>query len=238
MHKIFVLAESGAGKTSSLRNLNPATTAIINSDKKALPLENWRNKYKREFKADGTTDMERSNYVEIDKPSQVLSALQQWEKRDDLKTIALDTMTHVVTAYYMHDAVGKDFKAYQKLGLSGYNIFDHIRTSKKNIIIFAHTDTIFNDTGQLVVQMKAYGNMITDMVPPSFFTTVLMGEVKRVDGVNKHIFRTQTNGPDPAKSPVRFGENDVVTPSLPAEMPNDILQVIQALDQFEGITTI
>lgn len=238
MHKIFVLGETGAGKTSSLRNLDPTKTAIINSDKKALPLEGWRNKYKRVLNDAGNTDMEISNYVEIDKPTQVLSAIKQFAERSDITTIALDTITHALTAFYMMDAIGKDFKAYQKLGLSAYEIFNFVRTCQKNIIVFGHTDTKFNDTGHLVVEMKAYGNMVTDMVPPSFFTTVLMAEVKRVDGQNRHIFRTQTNGPDPAKSPVRFNDDGSVTSALPAEMPNDILQVIRALDQFEGITTI
>ena len=34
---IFIVGPSGTGKSSSLRNLNPATSIILNTEQKALP---------------------------------------------------------------------------------------------------------------------------------------------------------------------------------------------------------
>lgn len=240
MHKIFVLGESGSGKTSSLRSLDPKTTGIINSDKKTLPLQGWREKYKWIKTPEGKTDLDKSNYIELDKPSHVLATLKAWSKRTDLKTLAVDTITHIITSNYMNDTIGKDFKSYQTLGLNAFKIFDFVRdNSDKNIIIFGHSDEKFNDLGQRVVQMKSYGNMVKDMVPPSFFTTVLMTEVHMTDDGRKYVFRTQSNGPDPAKSPVIFKEDGSVGgTALPLTMPNDIKKVLEALDKFEGIKTI
>ena len=81
-------------------------------------------------------------------------------------------------------------------------------------------------------------NMVKDMVPPSFFTTVLMTEVQMSDDGRKYTFRTQSNGPDPAKSPVRFKEDGSVEGALPLYMPNDVKLVLQKLDEFEGVKTI
>ena len=228
------MAPSGFGKTSSLRNLNPKETAIINVDRKSLPLYRWRKNYITVRKKDGTTDLEKSNYFEVDRPAHILAILSAMEKRSDIKNVVIDTITHLITATYMRDTIGKDFKAYQELGLSAYKIFDFIRTAKKNIIIMAHIDDSFNDMGQRKIEMKSYGKMIKDMEVPSFFTTVLMAEVKQKDDGREYLFRTQSLGPDPAKSPARFDGDEVKT-ALPMYIPNDVNLVIETLNEFEGI---
>ena len=42
---ILIIAESGSGKSTSIENLNPAETFIINVANKALPFKGWKNKY-------------------------------------------------------------------------------------------------------------------------------------------------------------------------------------------------
>jgi hypothetical protein len=74
------------------------------------------------------------------------------------------------------------------------------------------------------------------MVPPSFFTTVLMTEVKKNDDVIEHVFRTQSlNEVDIVKSPAIFKDDGAVETALPLYMPNDIAIVIDTLNRFEGL---
>lgn len=42
---ICICGESGTGKSSALRNLNPEETFIISTTGKALPFKGWRKKY-------------------------------------------------------------------------------------------------------------------------------------------------------------------------------------------------
>ena len=42
---ILILGESGCGKTSSLRNLNPKETFIISTTAKPLPWRGWKKNY-------------------------------------------------------------------------------------------------------------------------------------------------------------------------------------------------
>lgn len=42
---ISVTGESGTGKSSSIRTLNPTETFIINVASKPLPFKGWRSKY-------------------------------------------------------------------------------------------------------------------------------------------------------------------------------------------------
>ena len=51
MAKVICIAgESGSGKTTSMRNLDPATTYYIDADKKGLSWKGWRNQYNTEKK--------------------------------------------------------------------------------------------------------------------------------------------------------------------------------------------
>ena len=44
--RIFILGESGTGKSTSLRNLNSEETFILQCVNKDLPFKGWKSKYK------------------------------------------------------------------------------------------------------------------------------------------------------------------------------------------------
>jgi hypothetical protein len=110
-NKIFVYGPSGWGKTASLRNLNPAETAIIAPDRKPLPIQGWRKKYvtvtkkvpnpKAQGGAYDYPDWSKSNYLETGNPRVVLDAMVNWENDSRIKYIALDTITHLMGAEFM-----------------------------------------------------------------------------------------------------------------------------------------
>lgn len=47
---ICIMGESGSGKTTSMRNLDPKTTYYIDADKKGLSWKGWRKQYNKENK--------------------------------------------------------------------------------------------------------------------------------------------------------------------------------------------
>lgn len=234
MSKILIYGESGWGKTASIRNLPPANTGIINADKKALPLKGWRNHYKKVIGEDGLVDWSKSNYVEPKSPASVLMALSEWEKCDVIKYIIIDTLSHMQTADYINSTIGKDFNAYQRMGGNYYRILDAIRASNKCIVAMAHSDVIYDDTGKRIVKMKSHGKMVDAMIPPSFFTTVLVPVVTRIEGKTIYQFRTQSDGSDAAKSPCIFDDDDNATPALELLIPNDVKYVFDKLEEFEN----
>ena len=59
---ICIMGESGSGKTTSMRNLDPKSTYYIDADKKGLSWKGWRKQYNKENK----------NYLACD--VQILSA--------------------------------------------------------------------------------------------------------------------------------------------------------------------
>ena len=238
MSKILVLAESGQGKSTALRALPPPGTAIINCDKKELPLRGWRKNYVTLRGSDGKVDFAKSNYVETNVPSVVLGCLQKWEKEPRISTMVVDTITHMITRDYMTNSIGKDYKSYQQMGKNFFDIVEFIRESKKNVIVNAHVAKRITDTGDILWDMKSHGNMIKDLVPASYFTTVLIGEVQRPkDEKPRYVFRTQSEGNDPAKSPA-FVDGDTVISALEYYEPNDIQLILTKLEEFETNTSL
>ena len=53
---IGIMGESGSGKTTSMRNLDPSTTFYIDCDKKGLSWKGWRKVYSVENKNYFATD--------------------------------------------------------------------------------------------------------------------------------------------------------------------------------------
>lgn len=236
MSKILYLAETGGGKTSSLRSLDPKKTAILNIDKKALPLRGWKKNYVTIRGTDGKVNFAETNYIEVESPGTVLKVLQAWEAQPWVETIVIDTITHMITHDYMTNAIGKDFKAYQAMGKNFYEVIEFVRDSKKNVIVMGHISRKINEMGDVVWDMKAQGNMIKDLVPASYFTTVLVGEIHRQKGEPaKYLVRTQSEGNDPAKSPASFGPSGEIDTALELYESNDIAVILSKLEAFETL---
>ena len=68
MSKVICIAgESGSGKTTSMRNLDPKTTLYIDCDKKGLSWKGWKKQYNTENK----------NYIKTDFVQHVFIALKK-----------------------------------------------------------------------------------------------------------------------------------------------------------------
>ena len=86
---IGIMGESGAGKTTSMRNLDPKTTYYIDCDKKGLSWRGWKKQYNAETK----------NYYSTDQQANVLKIMQGINTdRPHIKTIVIDTLNGIMVA--------------------------------------------------------------------------------------------------------------------------------------------
>lgn len=251
MAKIFVYGPSGWGKSASLRNLPPAKTAIINPDRKALPIAGWRNKYVTITKSVPNTkapngvmlypDWSKSNYLESGNPKTILDALANWERDPRIEYVAFDTITHMMGSEFMRRILDVGFQKFSDMGKATYDILNFIRDAKKNYVVFAHNEVALDSEGNKVNKVRSFGKLLDEKTEmPSMFTTVLVPVVKRAQNKVEYVFQTQSDSHNFAKSPARFqtpleeGLEAEVIPALPFEIPNDIKLAFDLLNKFDN----
>lgn len=215
---IAIMGESGSGKTTSLRNLDPSTTYIFDADKKGLSWRGWKAQYNEG----------NHNYVAMDDNALILDRLRYINANPTLahiKTVVIDTMNGIMVA---DEYARKDTKGYDKwadLAWAVWGIVDYALTMRDDltVVFLAHSQTERDDSGALFTRIKTSGKKLDKLVLESKFTTVLNSKV--ING--EYVFVTR----DPnstAKAPMGLFETDII--------PNDITEVIRALDEYNGVT--
>lgn len=242
MAKVFCYGPSGWGKTTSMWELPPAKTGIISPDRKALPFSGWKKNYKTILAESGAPDFEKSNFVETSDPDNILKTLRLWNKRTDLDYLAVDTITHLMSAEFMRRIMDKGFDKFSLLGRDVNFILNFVRDEcEKHIVVYAHNDVEFDAEGKKMNTVRSFGKLVNEKIEiPSVFTTVLMPMVRptATKGKNEYLFITQSDGTNYAKSPVRMKLDEkgeaTFQPVLPYEMPNNIKKVFDLLEVYEN----
>lgn len=213
MAKVICIAgESGSGKTTSMRNLDPTTTYYIDADKKGLSWKGWRGQY----------NTEKKNYLKCDDVNIVRQYIKSIaEKCPKVKVIVVDTINGLMVADEMRRIKEKGYDKWVDLAACVWDLvvdcYDY--RDDLTIIFTAHTQTETDDAGYRFTRIQTSGKKLNKIVLESKFTTVLLS--KCVDG--KYLFETQANN-STAKSPM--GAFDTF------EIDNDIVAVIEALKDF------
>ncbi len=213
-HVICIAGESGTGKTTSMRNLDPNTTLYIDCDKKGLSWKGWKQQFSGEKK----------NYLVTDFPQVALQALRKVNEQDSMKHISVvvvDTLNGLMVADEMRRTKEKGYDKWQDLAQSIYDLVDYSLTMRDNVtvVFVAHTQTDHDDNGYMFTRIKTSGRKLDKITLESKFSTVLLS--KCIDG--RYVFETQANF-STAKSPMgAFSEK---------EIDNDITAVIEALKEY------
>lgn len=211
---IAIMGESGSGKTTSMRNLDPASTFYIDCDKKGLSWKGWKAQYNKE----------NGNYFVTDDQTKVLTLMQRInnsEKCSHIKTVIVDTINGIMVADEMRRSKEKGYDKWVDLALAIYDIVDYALTMRDDlaVIFIAHTQTDHDDNGYMFTRIKTSGKKLDKITLESKFPVVLLAKV--IDG--KHIFETKANF-STAKTP--FGSFDEAT------IDNDIINVLKALEDY------
>jgi len=118
---IGILGDSGKGKTTSFRNLDPEETAIINVSGKPLPFKGWKGNYEKGIKSGG-------NYAVTNKAKKIEMILKYIHKeREDIKIVVIDDMQYIQAFEFFKR---RDEKNYQKFNDIGGHLFDVLNTAR------------------------------------------------------------------------------------------------------------
>lgn len=214
MAKVICIAgESGSGKTTSLRSLDPAETYYIDCDRKGLSWKGWKTQY----------NAERRNYKATDDPKQVAYILQGIsEKSPQIKYIVVDTINGIMVGDEMRRSREKGYDKWMDLAQCIWDIVDkaYFYRDDLTIIFLAHTETVYDEnSGYAFTRVKTNGKKLGKIVIESKFTTVLLA--KCADG--QYLFETRAIN-STCKTPLGAFDTDTI--------PNDIQLVLDALKDY------
>lgn len=209
-NSILVLGESGAGKSTSIRNLNPKETYIINVLDKPFPFRGYKKMYGKDYKNYHST----SDYREISKCIHWVNT-----QRPDIKTLILDDFQYVMATEFMDRAMEKGYDKWSELGKHVWDIFNLLISTRPDLYTFVLTHSDTDAAGKH--KIKTLGKLLDEKVTlEGMFTVILHSKI--IDG--RYVFINQNDGIHLAKSPMGLFADKIID--------NDLQYVLTNLYEF------
>lgn len=176
---VLIMGESGTGKSTSMRNCDPATTAIVNPVGKPLPFKNHFDMLNNE------TDARK------------ICKYMKEQAAAGKKLIVVDDFQYILAVPYMNRIKETGWDKYNDFGSNYFEIINVCKDLPDDVVVayMTHLETL--DSG--LVTVKLIGKLLREKITiEGLFTTVLR------TGVNegKYYFYTQNSGKDTVKSPL------------------------------------
>jgi hypothetical protein len=212
---VLVIGQSGSGKSTSLRNLDPKSTFIINVLDKALPFRSYKKNYKAV-----TKENKDGNYFAANDWSHVVRCINMVDKeRPDITTLIIDDWQYILAYEFMRRVSEKGFDKFSELANHGWSTINACMTTRPSLTCFILAHSEMDNTGRS--KCKTIGKMLDEKITiEGLFTTVLHSRV--VDG--EYLFQTQYDGEYLAKSPMGMFDQHLI--------PNDLLVVKQEIENY------
>lgn len=223
---ILIIAESGAGKSTSIENLDPKETFIINVANKPLPFKGWKKKYVLWSK-----DNPSGNLYTGSSAQQIEACLGYVNsKRPDIKTIVIDDFQYMSSFEFFDRSDEKGYEKFTQIGANLARIARMPKDLREDLTVFflTHAEESTDLEGKRKFKAKTIGRMVDEKLSlEGLFSIVLFGKVKKdKDGNIRFVFETQNNGENTCKSPK--GMFDAF------EIPNDLSLVKESIYAYEN----
>lgn len=211
----IIIGESGTGKSTSIRNLKPEETFIINVLNKPLPFRGYKQQYQR-VSPDGLT----GNYYASDSYDYIHLVIKKIDqKRPEIKTLIIDDFQYLMAGEFMSRALERGYDKFSEIGKHAYDLLKLLPTLRDDLDVFVLTHSEPNENGKMKV--KTIGKMLDEKITiEGMYSMVLQTEL--TDG-NYH-FITQGDSRHIAKSPMGMFET--------RNIPNDLAFVKQRMTSY------
>jgi hypothetical protein len=208
----LVLGNPGTGKSTSLRNLNPAETLLIQAIKKPLP-------FKREGWSVRSKENPSGNIFVTDNSDTICQIMHKTTR----KVIVIDDWNLVMTNEYMRRSTENGFQKFSDIGRSAWEILTTASVLADDVRVYLLGHTEVSELGH--VKAKTIGKMIDEKCPvESLFSIVFNTAVIN----DQFIFLTKNNGQNTVKTPL-----DMFTET---HIPNDLAQIDSVISEYYGVT--
>lgn len=225
---ILIVGDSGSGKSTGIKDLDPASTYVFNTANKPLPFKGWKSKYSKENKnLASLSDMldERGERVDFAKMRKFLDAINN---KESVKTLIIDDFQYIFAYEYFARANEKGYDKFTQLAkaMSDISTYPIKMRDDLTVIFLTHSEEFYDSDGAKRIKAKTIGKMIDNVLTlEGLFSVVLFSKVlKTKDGID-YVFETRNNGDNTCKSPMGMFEEEYI--------PNNLASVIEALIEYE-----
>ena len=222
---IAIVGESGTGKSTSLRNLNPEETFIISTTGKPLPFRGWKKKYSPiKISADGIS----GNYFTSSKWDQILKILQIVDKKmPHIKQVIVDDFQYVLSYEFVDRATETGYQKFSELAQHAMEILRYSEKMRDDckMIFLTHSENVGDAMNPKYV-IKTVGKLLAEKVTlEGLFTYIFFTRVgEGADGRMEYKLLTNSDGTCVAKT--SFGMFEEM------EIDNDLNEIIKVIDEY------
>lgn len=212
---VLIIGESGTGKSTAIRTLDPKETYIINVLNKPLPFRGWKKIYKVDHEQrENTNYCVPNNHAKINAIMKVIS-----EERPHIKNIIIDDFQYIMCNEFMYRINEKGYDKWNEIAEHVWRIFLNAQQYRENLTIFALSHSERGEDGKF--RAKTIGKLLNEKVTiEGMFTIVLHSIV--ADG--SYLFKTNGDETTIAKSPLGMFNEQFI--------PNDLKYVVNTINQY------
>tara|TARA_R100000278_G_scaffold114569_2_gene93099 strand:- start:2472 stop:3152 length:681 start_codon:yes stop_codon:yes gene_type:complete len=210
---VLIIADSGTGKSTSMRTLDPKETFIINIANKPLPFKGWKSNYTTIGK-----NNPKGNMTSASSASGVMSAMAHVnDKMPHIKTLVIDDWQYMSSFEYFDRANEKGYDKFTQIAANLAQVAKMPKDMRDDLTIFflTHSEETTDVNGHRKVKAKTIGKMIDNTLTlEGLFSIVLFGRVKKTEDALEYGFDTQNNGENTCKSPMGMFEDSFIDNDL------------------------
>lgn len=215
---VLIIGQSGSGKSTSLRTLDPKTTFIINVLDKPLPFKSFKKSYQPCNKQN-----KQGNYFASDNWDHIVKCIEMVSKeRPEITTLVVDDWQYILAYEFMRRVSERGFDKFSEIANHGWTTINACMAARASLSTFILSHSDVDASG--FSKCKTIGKLLDEKITiEGLFTTILHSRV--IDGEYK--FQTQRDDQYMAKSPIDMFEDQFI--------PNDLITVKNTVENYFNV---
>lgn len=222
-NNVIILGKSGSGKSTSIKDLNPQETVIINTLNKRLPFKGSNSMYNSENK----------NLFRVDTYGSVINLLNSInEKALHVKNIVLDDIIYIMRKEYFSRAKESGYGKYTELAAHFQQIISTCESLRQDLNVFfiLHSEDVTSDYAVTGYKVSTIGKLLDSQYNPIEVVPMVLYAAIKYDEKGNPTYGFYTHASKegqveiPAKTPDgMFKENFI---------PNNLGMVVTAMNEY------